>query len=346
MKRLAALTLALLLGLALPGAHAGPPAKPAAPAAYAKRPEVKAFIREMAQKHGFVERELAFMFSRVKREESILNSIRPPDKPRSWQEYRDIFITEKRVALGAEFWAANRERLERAQREYGVPPEYILAIIGIETYYGRNMGRWRVVDALTTLAFDYPPRSVYFRSELEQYLLLSRDLGFDVFSVRGSYAGAIGIPQFMPGSQRRFAVDFDGDGTIDLRRNAADAIGSVANFLKQHGWQAGGAVMFEARVEGDVARALADGGIEPKHRLGELRSAGARFAAPAELDGALGALVELPTPEQASEYRVGLQNFYVLTRYNRSAFYATAVAELAAALKKAQETGNSYEAGK
>jgi membrane-bound lytic murein transglycosylase B len=337
MKRLAVLALSLLL-LAAPAA-AAPKAKPPAQAGYAKRPEVQAFIRDMAQRHGFVERELAFMFSRVKREEAILGFIRPPDKPRSWQEYRDIFITDKRVALGVEFWAAHRERLERAQRDYGVPAEYILAIIGIETYYGRNMGRWRVVDALTTLAFDYPPRSAYFRSELEQYLLLARDLGFDVFSVRGSYAGAIGIPQFMPGSQRRFAVDFDGDGSIDLRRNTADAIGSVANFLKQHGWQTGGAVMFEAQAETDAARALADGGIEPRHRIAELRGAGARFAAPAELDTALGALVELPTPERASEYRVTLQNFYVLTRYNRSAFYASAVAELAAALKKAQDAG-------
>ena len=339
MKRLAALALCALLAAAPPGAAAAPPAKPPAAGGYAKRPEVKEFIREMAQRHGFVERELAFMFSRVKREESILNSIRPPDKPRSWQEYRDLFLTEKRVALGIEFWAANRERLERAQHEYGVPAQYILAIIGIETYYGRNMGRWRVVDALTTLAFDYPPRSAYFRSELEQYLLLSRDLGFDVFSVRGSYAGAIGIPQFMPGSQRRFAVDFDGDGSIDLRRNSADAIGSVGNFLKQHGWQAGGAVMFEAQVETDAARAYADGGIEPKHRLAELRGVGARFTAPVELDTALGALVELPTPSRASEYRVGLNNFYVITRYNRSAFYASAVAELASALKKAQEAG-------
>ncbi|HEX6690647.1 MAG TPA: lytic murein transglycosylase B [Burkholderiales bacterium] len=339
MRRFFAPLLSCLLALAPALAWAAPPGKPPAQPAYQKRAEVKAFIKDMAARHGFVEKELTYMFSRVKREESILNSIRPPDKPRSWQEYRDLFLTEKRVALGAEYWAANRERLERAQREFGVPAEYVLAIIGIETFYGRNMGRWRVVDALTTLAFDYPPRSAYFLSELEQYLLLSRDLGFDVFSVRGSYAGAIGIPQFMPGSQRRFAVDFDGDGVIDLRRNAADAVGSVANFLKQHGWQAGGAVMFEAQVDGEVARALADGGIEPKHRLGELRSAGARFTAPAELDGALGALIELPTPERASEYRVALQNFYVLTRYNRSAFYATAVAELAAVLRKNQEAG-------
>jgi membrane-bound lytic murein transglycosylase B len=326
MKRLLALLLACLLAL---------PTQ----AAYQKRPEVKAFIKEMAQKHGFVEKELSYMFSRVKREESILQSIRPPDKPRSWHEYRDIFLNDKRLALGGEYWRAHSALLQRVQREYGVPAEYILAIIGIETYYGRNMGRWRVVDALTTLAFDYPPRQAYFRSELEQYLLLARDLGFDVFSVRGSYAGAIGIPQFMPGSQRRYAVDFDGDGAVDLRRSPADAIGSVGSFLKQHGWQTGGAVMYEARVEGDAWRPYADGGIEPKHRLADLKRAGASFAAPAGLDDTLGALVELPTPERATEYRVALQNFYVLTRYNRSAFYATAVAELAAALKQAQEAG-------
>ena len=337
MMRAAALV--LVFALAWPAAEAAPPAKPPPQAAYHKRADVKAFIGDMAKKHGFVENELSYMFSRVKREESILTSIRPPDKPRSWQEYRDLFINDKRVALGTEYWRAHGADLQRAQREFGVPAEYILAIIGIETYYGRNMGRWRVVDALTTLSFDYPPRSEYFRSELEQYLLLARDLGFDVFSVRGSYAGAIGIPQFMPGSQRRFAVDFDGDGAVDLRRSPADAIGSVGSFLKQHGWQAGGAVMFDARVEGDAWRAYADGGIEARHKLVDLRRAGARFGAPPELDGELGALVELPTPERASEYRVTLQNFYVLTRYNRSAFYAAAVAELAAALRKAQEAG-------
>jgi membrane-bound lytic murein transglycosylase B len=333
MKRVAALLFVPLLALA------GPPAKPPAQPSYAKRAEVQAFIRDMAKRHGFVERELSFMFSRVKREDPILQSIRPPDKPRSWQDYREIFLTQKRIALGAEFWSLHSAQLERAQREYGVPPEYILAIIGIETYYGRNMGRWRVVDALTTLAFDYPPRAAYFRDELEQYLLLARDLGFDVFSVRGSYAGAIGIPQFMPGSQRRFAVDFNGDGAVDLRRSPADAIGSVANFLKQHGWQAGGAVMFPARVEGEAWRAYADGSMEPRHRIADLKRAGAQFAAPTELDSATAALVELPTPERESEYRVGLNNFYVLTRYNRSAFYASAVAELAAALRRTQEPG-------
>jgi membrane-bound lytic murein transglycosylase B len=326
MKRL----LVVLLFSVLP-AVAAPPAP-----SYAKRPEVKAFIRDMVQRHGFVERELVYLFSRVKREDPVLQFIRPPDRPPSWQDYRDLFLTEKRIAAGIEFRAAHRALLERAEREYGVGQEYVLAIIGVETFYGRNMGRYRVVDALSTLAFDYPPRAAYFRSELEQYLLLARDLGFDVFSVRGSYAGAIGIPQFMPGSQRRYAVDFDRDGSIDLRKNPADAIGSVANFLKQHGWQPGQAVMFPARPEGEAWRPYADGGLEPRAPLADLRRAGVRFDAPAALDASPGALVELATPDKPSEYRVGLQNFYVLTRYNRSALYATAVAELAAALKKTQ----------
>jgi membrane-bound lytic murein transglycosylase B len=326
MKRL----LVALLFSVLP-AVAAPPAP-----SYAKRPEVKAFIRDMVQRHGFVERELVYLFSRVKREDPVLQFIRPPDRPPSWQDYRDLFLTEKRIAAGIEFRAAHRALLDRAEREYGVGQEYVLAIIGVETFYGRNMGRYRVVDALSTLAFDYPPRAAYFRSELEQYLLLARDLGFDVFSVRGSYAGAIGIPQFMPGSQRRYAVDFDRDGSIDLRKNPADAIGSVANFLKQHGWQPGQAVMFPARPEGEAWRPYADGGLEPRAPLADLRRAGVRFDAPAALDASPGALVELATPDKPSEYRVGLQNFYVLTRYNRSALYATAVAELAAALKKTQ----------
>ncbi|HEY2336946.1 MAG TPA: lytic murein transglycosylase B [Burkholderiales bacterium] len=325
--------LVLLLLLTLP-AVAAPPAPPAP--SYAKRPEVRAFIRDMVQRHGFVERELAYLFSRVKREDPVLQFIRPPERPPSWQDYRDLFLTEKRIAAGVEFRATHRALLERAEREYGVGQEYVLAIIGIETFYGRNMGRYRVVDALSTLAFDYPPRAAYFRSELEQYLLLARDLGFDVFSVRGSYAGAIGIPQFMPGSQRRYAVDFDHDGSVDLRKNAADAIGSVANFLKQHGWQPGQAVMFPARPEGEAWQPYADGRFEPRAPLADLRRAGVRFDAPAALDASPGVLVELATPDKPSEYRVGLQNFYVLTRYNRSALYATAVAELAAALKKTQ----------
>jgi membrane-bound lytic murein transglycosylase B len=302
---------------------------------YAERPEVQEFIREVSARHGFDEQELLYLFSRVQRTEPVLEAIQPPPpKARSWEEYRGNFVNPGRIAAGNSFWKTHRRALERAEQHFGVPAEYIVAIIGIETFYGRYAGRWRVVDALTTLAFDYPARSPYFRSELEQYLLLSRDTGADVFSVRGSYAGAIGIPQFMPSSTRRFAVDFDGSGAVDLRRSPSDAIGSVGNFLKEHGWQPGGEVLFEAKLSGEAWRALADGSVDPKHSLEELRKAGVEFPDPAS--GAQAALVELETPERPSEYRVGLHNFYVLTRYNRSAFYASAVHDLAQELRKNQ----------
>jgi membrane-bound lytic murein transglycosylase B len=310
----------------------------AAPAAadtanYAERLEVQAFVRELSERHGFVEQELLFLFSRVRRTEPVLDAIKPPPpKARSWEEYRGNFVNERRIAAGVAFWKTHRRVLERAERVYGVPAQYIVAIIGVETLYGRNTGRWRVVDALTTLAFDYPPRGPFFRGELEQYLLLSRELGTDVFGTRGSYAGAIGIPQFMPGSTRRYAVDFDGNGAIDLRRSPHDAIGSVANFLKEHGWQAGSEVLAQARVTGEAWRALADGSVEPKHALDDLRRAGVEF--PEFPENVRAALVELETPERPSEYRLGLHNFWVITRYNRSAFYASVVHDLAQAIQE------------
>lgn len=311
------------------------------PEVYAKRPEVRAFIREMVEEHGFVERELLYLFSRARRMEPILQAISAPaETSRSWREYRDILISERRLSGGIEFWNKHRAALERAEREYGVAPEYVVAIIGVETLYGRNTGRWRVIDALATLAFDYPPRADFFRQELASYLLLSRDEGINVFSMRGSYAGAFGIPQFMPGSARRYAVDFDGSGAIDLHRSPVDAVGSVANFLSRHGWQPGGEVMFEALVQGEGYRAFADGRLEPKYAVAELLSAGVEAVAlPEELAGESATLIELASAGYPSEFRLGLQNFYVLTRYNRSAFYATAVAELAKALRKAQEAG-------
>jgi membrane-bound lytic murein transglycosylase B len=341
--RLLALLMAACVA-ALP-AHAAPPdgkktRKAKAPEAraegYAKRPEVRAFIRELVERHGFVEKELVFLFSRVRRAEPVLQAMAAPaEKSRSWKDYRGILVTERRIAGGVEFWKAHRAALERAQREYGVPAEYVVAIIGVETLYGRNTGRWRVIDALATLAFDYPPRADFFRDELAQYLLLARDEEIDVFSMRGSYAGAFGIPQFMPGSARRYAVDFDGDGSIDLRGSPADAIGSVANFLRGHGWQPGGPVLFEAQVEGEGFRPYATGSVEPRHTAAEIARAGVKVdGLPERLAGERAVLIELQTPGEASAYRVGLQNFYVLTRYNRSAYYAAAVDELARTIRK------------
>jgi membrane-bound lytic murein transglycosylase B len=310
-----------------------------AQASYAARPEVQAFVDELAQRHGFRKSELKRVFARVQRIDPALEAIaRPAERVKSWEEYRALMITERRIAEGVEFWRKYRRTLERAERKYGVPPQYVAAIIGVETFYGRNTGNWRVVDALTTLAFDYPPRAGFFRSELESYLLMARQAGFDVFSVRGSYAGAIGIPQFMPSSARRYAVDFDGNGSIDLQKSRSDAIGSVANFLTLHGWQRGADVLVEARVTGDAWRAYLDGRFEPKHSMSVLRRAGIEFDSP-EPAGASGALIELASAGRPSEYRIGLRNFYVITRYNRSAFYAASVADLAKELKKAYDLG-------
>jgi membrane-bound lytic murein transglycosylase B len=318
-RLLAALLLLPLMGFAEP---------------YGERAEVQSFISDLVQRHGFAEKELQTLFSKVQRVDGVMQLMVPAERP-PWDEYRAMFLNDKRIEGGLEFWKANRRTLARAERAYGVPAQYIVAIIGIETYYGRNMGRWRVIDALSTLAFDYPARAPFFRSELEQYLLLAREEGLDVFALRGSYAGAIGMPQFMPGSLRRYAVDYDGDGAIDLRRSSADAIGSVANFLKSHGWRAGEPVIYRASIKTDEARKYLDGSVTPKYPLKEIIGAGIELdPAPApEAADALGVLVAL-----GDEHRVGLNNFWVITRYNRSAFYATAVSDLAAALAERRQS--------
>lgn len=324
------LALGALSFLATCGAHAAGEA-PSTP--YGTRLEVRAFIGEMAERHGFVEKELNFLFARAKRMPAVLKAIEPqPPGERSWEAYRATFVTERHIGRGLEFWRAQAAALGRATRDYGVPEEVIVAILGVETFYGRHTGKWRVVDALSTLAFDYPPRAEFFRKELENYLVLAREANLDVFSVQGSYAGAIGIPQFMPSSYLRYAVDFDGNGRTDLRASPADAIGSVGNFLKQHGWSAGAPVLAPASVQGEAWRALANGEVDPRHTLAELKAAGvaAQSDAPAE---AKAALIELGTPQRATDWRLGFHNFWVLTRYNRSAFYASAVYDLAQELR-------------
>ncbi len=315
-------------------------AAPGQAPAYSERAEVKAFIREVVERHGFVENELVFLFSRVRPLEPVLTAIATPaDKALSWQEYRALFLSERRIAGGVAFWNTHRKALERAEREFGVPAEYIVAIIGVETLYGRNTGRYRVIDALATLAFDYPPRADFFRDELVSFLLMARDEGLDVFTLRGSYAGAFGIPQFMPGSARRFAVDFDSSGAIDLARSPTDAVGSVANFLLRHGWRPGAPVLLEARVQGEGYRAFATGSVEPLYAVSQLSAAGVAAKGAEALAAERAALVELATPGGPSEFRVGLQNFYALTRYNRSAFYASAVYDLAKAIRQRREKG-------
>lgn len=324
--------LAALLAFAAAGALAQEEA------GYAERPDVQTFIRELVSRHAFDEGELQSVFTRARREEGVLTAMRaqPEVMSQSWQAYRASFVNERLVKTGTSFWREHRKALERARGAYGVPEEIVVAIIGVETFYGRNTGRWRVLDALATLAFDYPPRAAYFRGELENFLIFARELGVDVLEVKGSYAGAIGIPQFMPTSYLRYAVDFDGDGAADLRGNAADAIGSVANFLKQHGWRPGEPVQRPVRLNGEAFRGYADGNPLPRHTLEELKLAGVAPRGAPLPAGARASLLELTTPERPAEYRLGLQNLYVLTRYNRSLFYALTVADLAEALRAAR----------
>lgn len=309
----------------------------AQPSSYQNRKEVKEFVAEMVKKHGFSRKDLTQVLAQAQFQPAIVRAMdQPPESALgSWQAYRAIFIKPERIQAGAEFWDRNAGTLKRAAAEFGVPEDVIIGIIGVETTFGRNVGTYRVIDALATLAFDYPKRSAYFRGELEHYLVFSRDQGIDPLRIKGSYAGAIGIPQFMPGSYRRFGVDFDGDGQINLATSPADAIGSIGNFLKSHGWVRGQPVAFSAEASGDAWRKLAGSGIVPATRFADLPMYGLKTAA--DLPGdTLCALIELETPGQPSDVRVTLQNFFVLTRYNRSNLYAAAVLDLAAEIARAR----------
>lgn len=328
----------LFLGLCSLPSHAAKTSARTPP--FGSTPEVREFILDMHERYGFDVAHLTRQFEQIHSNAAVLRAIRPPAVPelrRSWARYRERFVNERRLGNGVRFWQENGAELARAEAIYGVPAEVITAIIGVETEYGRNMGQFSVLEALATLAFEYPPRAAFFRNELEQFLLLSRENGISPLEIKGSYAGAIGIPQFMPSSQRRYAVDFDGDDRIDLRRSTSDAIGSVARFLNLHGWQAKAPVAVPARVAGDPKAAI-DAGIKPSLTLKELSEQG--ITSSAEDGEQVAALIDLVTPGQATEYWIGFGNFYVITRYNRSSFYAMSVFQLAERLRKSRESVN------
>lgn len=294
---------------------------------FAGREDVTAFVEEMHAKHGFDTAELDMLFGRAKPIPAVIKAILPPKDPtiRSWAVYRQRFIEPRRIAAGLRFRQQYAADLARAEAKYGVPAEIVLAIIGVETIYGRQTGRFGTFAALATLAFDYPPRAELFRQELEALLLLARDEHRDPLSYKGSFAGALGLPQFLPSSKRQWGTDFDGDGRVDLASSPADAIGSVANFLKEHGWVTGEPVAVPVTVSGDPTP-LIDEGIRPGRLPSDMAAFGVQTSNAPER---VAALIDLVTPAAATEYWLGYQNFYVLTRYNRSTFYAMAVFQLA-----------------
>lgn len=327
MKRLVA-----CLGLTLAVTHAAAQADD-----YAQHPLTGPFIEEMLMEHGFVEESLQAVFSQAQRRQAILDAIsRPAERVKLWKEYRPIFITQSRVDKGVEFWEKNQEALQRAEQTYGVPAEIIVAIIGVETIYGGNTGSYRVIDALSTLAFDYPPRAPFFRQQLKEYLLLTREEHVDPLSLKGSYAGAMGLPQFMPGSFRAYAVDFDNDGRIDIWHNPTDAVGSVANYFIEHGWQPGEKVVVRADVEDPslAAQGLSTG-LDPQMTVEQLAELGWRPRTPLQSQRKVTAF--RLDAEHGEEYWLGLANFHAITRYNRSVMYAMAVYELADLLSAAHK---------
>ncbi len=318
---------ALLAGLA--ACVAGTPAR--AGTIDPGRPEVAEFIADVSHRHGFEPGQLAALFAQVESRPAIVQAIaKPAERTLTWSEYRARFLIERRIQRGVAVYLERRKELERAEQASGVPVDVLLGIVGIETFYGENIGKYRVADALATLAFDYPPRAPFFRGELEQFLLMGREEKLDPLAPLGSYAGAMGIPQFMPTSFRKWAVDGDGDGVRDLWQDWADVFASVGHYLEAHGWQAGQPVMVPADATGADLAGIEFGKVGLPETVGSLRRRGVRFETSLP-DATPATLVSLPM-SFGNEFRVGFANFHAITRYNRSHLYASAVSDLADAI--------------
>jgi membrane-bound lytic murein transglycosylase B len=304
---------------------------------FSRREEVRAFVEEMHERHGFDRLRLLQLFARARPQPQAIRAILSQQDPsrRSWRAYRARFVDAPRIAQGLRFWQIHAGELEAARQRYGVPEEIVVAIIGIETHYGRNRGKFPTLATLATLAFDHPPRADFFRRELEALLLLARDARADPLAYTGSYAGAMGMPQFLPSSIRNWAVDFDGDGRIDLDASAADVIGSIAHFLAAHGWQTGTPIAVPVIATGDGIDKLVEDGILPRLTPSEMAAYG--IVAPADAPQLPCALIALDTPHEETEFWLGYRNFYVITRYNRSSFYAMAVFALATQLRQQRQ---------
>ncbi|MFT5452358.1 MAG: membrane-bound lytic murein transglycosylase B [Enterobacterales bacterium] len=295
--------------------------------------EVSAFYKMMIEKHNFTEQELTAWFVDAKPNQGILKTIkRPAEAAMPWYKYRNIFIQQERVDLGLAFWNEHLDTLNRAEKEFGVPPELIVGLIGVETKYGRIKGSIDVFESLYTLGFHFPQRSKFFRKELKEFLILARDQQWTPGMIKGSYAGAMGYGQFMPSSYRMYAVDFDNDGKINLLTNPIDAIGSVANYIKVHKWQKGGEMIYKADVSGAAPKKLLQKSLKPSKKVAVFRKAGVKVDDKLSSEE-LALLIELKQKDH-KEYWLALHNFYVISRYNPRTLYTMAVVQLTEMIKE------------
>jgi membrane-bound lytic murein transglycosylase B len=295
------------------------------------RPEIREFVEDVASRDKLNRKHLYAMLAKAEPQPKIIELMtRPAEKVSPWWEYRKTFLTPKRVDQGVQFWLEHREVLERLAAQHGVASEYLVAIVGVETFYGRVMGRYRVLDALSTLAFDYPPRAPFFRSELEEFLLLAREEDVDPLKTTGSYAGAMGAPQFMPSSYRKYAIDGGTDNKRNLWEDWDDVIASVANYFRKNGWETGGPVLVDAQLDPDAVFQIDTRNLELNETLQSLSAVGVQTTSGLPLSTP--SMLISAEQKDGPAYRVGFNNFRVITRYNRSARYAMAVHDLAQAV--------------
>lgn len=310
---------------------------PSTASVFAERPEVKTFIQQMVDKHGFEKAKLTKLFQQFETSEEIIKKISHPYEEKPWHHYRKVFVTKKRILEGVRFWEKYEYSLKKAKKDFGVPPEIIVAILGAETFYGKTKGEYPVLQALSTLAFDYPKRGAFFLSELEQYLLLTREQRLPADKIKGSYAGAMGWPQFIASSYRNFAIDFAKVGKIDLMNNAQNAIGSVANYFKINGWQPNQPIAYKAIIRGKKYKQLKLAGQQnPKPTLSLYTLKKYNILPSNSKINDLSTQVSLMELDAGKnkEYWLGRNNFYVITRYNHSTNYAMAVYELSQQIAK------------
>lgn len=329
----ALLTRIAVIGLGLLCLMTAASAQAAHNKSFSNRPDVQKFINMMVKNYGFKQSSLEHIFSQVEEQPTIIIGMSATKEQLPWYKYSDIFITQKRIDEGVAFWKKHQKALQTVSMRDGVDPSVIVAILGVETYYGKNQGTYRVIDSLSTLAFDYPPRSKFFTEELKEYLLLTRENHINPLTLKGSYAGAMGQPQFMPSSYRQYAVAFNAEGNKDIANDPNTVIASVSNYFKQHGWAAGEAIAVPANVKGEAYKVVPSNHLKPNMTIQKLRSYGISPVAPLPATETA-TFLRLQMADNSEQYWLGLHNFYVISRYNPRLNYAMAVYQLSAAISK------------